>query len=135
MGNPESLEKAAVLVVDDEAMLRMCAADVLEGEGFEVIEAENADEALKVLANRPDVRVLFTDIQMPGKLDGMDLARKVHQQWPKIKLVITSGRKKPSQAEIPDDGSFIAKPYRMGEVTAEINEQLKQPPVLDDGSK
>jgi CheY-like chemotaxis protein len=125
-------EKAAILVVDDEAMLRFCAADALEGEGFEVIEAANADEALKVLANRPDVRLLFTDIQMPGKLDGLALARKVHEQWPRIKLVITSGRKQPSRAEIPDDGSFIAKPYRLGEVTAEVNDQLKRP--FDDGS-
>jgi two-component system, response regulator PdtaR len=125
-------EKAAILVVDDEAMLRFCAADALEEEGFEVIEAANADEALKVLANRPDVRLLFTDIQMPGKLDGLALARKVHEQWPRIKLVITSGRKQPSRAEIPDDGSFIAKPYRLGEVTAEVNDQLKRP--FDNGS-
>jgi two-component system, response regulator PdtaR len=86
MEKPGTLEKAAILVVDDEAMLRFCAAEALEGEGFEVIEAANADEALKVLASRQDVRLLFTDIQMPGKLDGMDLARKVHEQWPKIKL-------------------------------------------------
>jgi DNA-binding LytR/AlgR family response regulator len=71
------------------------------------------------------VRLLFTDIQMPGALDGMDLARViVHKQWPKVKLLITSGNLKPSQAEIPDQGHFISKPYNAAQVTGEVDQLL-----------
>ena len=101
-----------ILVVEDDELLRLRAADLLEAHGFAVIKAENDDEALKVLEQRKDVRLLFTDIQMPGALDGMDLARQVHARWPHVLLVITSGQKVPTCAEIPDDGRFVAKPYR-----------------------
>ena len=113
-----------VLVVEDEALIRSCAADILEQHGYEVVEAATAAAALEVLEARPDVRVLFTDINMPGKLDGMDLARLVHEHWPKIRLVITSGGREPTRTEIPDDGRFIAKPYRPKQVTDEIDRQL-----------
>jgi two-component system, response regulator PdtaR len=92
------------LVVEDEMLLRLHAAGLLEERGFAVLEAANATEALNVLQSRSDVRLLFTDIQMPGALDGMDLVREVHARWPRVLLVIASGRRKPSQAEIPDDG-------------------------------
>ena len=90
-----------ILVVDDDALLRMHAAGLLEDNGFGVVEAENADAALKLLETRDDVRMLFTDIQMPGSCDGMDLARQVHARWPSILLVITSGHIKPAEAENP----------------------------------
>jgi hypothetical protein len=77
-----------------------------------------------VLRDRSDVRLLFTDIQMPGALNGMDLAQKVHEQWPKVKLLITSGNLKPADAEIPDHGHFIGKPYGAADVTAEVNHLL-----------
>ena len=93
-----------VLVVEGEELLRPYAADLLEAHEFAVLKAENADEALKVLEQRNDVRLLFTDIQMPGALDGMDLARQVHARWPRVLLVITSGQTAPIRAEIPDDG-------------------------------
>jgi two-component system, response regulator PdtaR len=76
--------KPTILVVEDEALLRMYAADLLEENGFGVVEAENADAALKLLETRDDVRLLFTDIQMAGSGDGMDLARQVHARWPNI---------------------------------------------------
>src|SRR5271156_3982846 len=75
---------SVVLVVEDEELLRAFAAWQLEEAGFEVLQAANADEALQAMKSRPDVRVLFTDVQMPGRLDGMDLARKIHEQWPKV---------------------------------------------------
>ncbi len=100
----DSLAPIVVLVVDDEAVLRFIASDVLEESGFQVLEAEDAKAALKVLADHPGVRVLFTDINMPGALDGLDLAREVHERWPAIKLVVTSGRPRPSDSEIPDSG-------------------------------
>ena len=117
-----STTPSLILVVDDEALLRLLATDTLEDNGFRVVEAEDATEALRILAERPDVRVLFTDINMPGALDGMELAREVHARWPAIKLVITSGRQRPSDDEIPDSGRFIAKPYSPDLLLEEIQE-------------
>jgi DNA-binding NtrC family response regulator len=117
-------DRPVVLLVEDEKLLRWNATNILEDEGFKVIEAENAEAALQVMRSRSDVRLLFTDIQMPGSLDGMDLARKVHEQWPKVKLLITSGNLKPSRAQIPDDGHFIGKPYDGDQVTAEVGQLL-----------
>lgn len=113
-----------VLVVDDEAVLRFIASDVLEESGFRVLEAEDARAALKVLADHPDVRVLFTDINMPGALDGLDLAREAHARWPALKLVVTSGRPRPADKQIPDDGRFVAKPYSPDLLVGEIRKAL-----------
>ena len=110
-----------ILVVEDDELLRLHAADLLEAHGFAVVKAENADEALKVLEQRNDVRLLFTDIQMPGALDGMGLARQVHARWPHVLLVITSGQTAPTRAEIPDDGRFVAKPYRASELLGQVD--------------
>jgi two-component system, response regulator PdtaR len=116
--------KAAILVVEDETLVRLWVADLLEENGFSVIEAEQADAALKLLETRPDVKLLFTDVQMPGSLNGMELARTVHARWPHILLVITSGRERPSRAEIPDDGRFVAKPYSADELLGQVNDLL-----------
>ncbi len=113
-----------VLVVDDEAILRFIASDVLEDNGFRVLEAEDAKAALKVLADHPDVKVLFTDVNMPGALDGLDLAREAHVRWPDMKLVVTSGRPKPADRDIPDDGRFVAKPYSPDSLVSEIRKVL-----------
>jgi two-component system, response regulator PdtaR len=118
--------KPVILVVEDDALLRMAASGLLEESGFGVVEAANADAALKVLDTRDDVRLLFTDIQMPGSCDGMDLARQVHVRWPNILLVITSGQVKPAEAEIPDHGHFIGKPYRANELLGEVNEMISK---------
>src|ERR1700722_12766824 len=112
--------KPVILIVEDDELLRLYAAGLLEDHGFGVVEAENADAALTLLETRDDVRLLFTDIQMPGSCDGMDLARKVHTRWPHILLVITSGQLKPAQAEIPDHGRFVGKPYRANELVGEL---------------
>ena len=114
------------LVVDDDELLRLYAADLLEQHGFAVIKAENADEALEVLEKRNDVRLLFTDIQMPGALDGMDSARQVHARWPHVLLVITSGQTAPTRAEIPDDGRFVAKPYRASELLGQVDNLMRK---------
>jgi CheY-like chemotaxis protein len=98
-----------VLVVDDEPMIRMIAADELESAGFSVLEAATADEALEILQSRRDVGVLFTDVNMPGQLDGLALAELVHDRWPEIKLVVASGR--PLQRGVPDASTFLTKPY------------------------
>jgi two-component system, response regulator PdtaR len=118
--------KAAILVVEDEALIRYWAADLLEENGFSVLEAEDADAALKVLEARPDVKLLFTDVQMPGSLNGMELAREVHARWPHILLVITSGRERPTRAEIPDDGRFVAKPYTADQLLGQVNDLVRE---------
>src|SRR5829696_6022675 len=82
---------AAVLVVDDEALLRMLASDVLEEAGFEVVEAASADAALVALQSHPEIRVVFTDVDMPGSLDGLGLARVVQERWPGIGVLVVSG--------------------------------------------
>jgi DNA-binding NtrC family response regulator len=120
--------KPVILVVEDDArLLRLHAAGLLEENGFGVVEAANADAALKLLETRDDVRLLFTDIQMPGSCDGMDLARQVHARWPSILLVITSGQIRPAQADIPHDGRFVGKPYRPNELLGEVNDLMRKP--------
>ena len=121
-----SQAKPVILVVEDDELLRLHAAGLLEDHGFGVVEAENADAALKLLETRDDVRLLFTDIQMPGSCDGMDPARQVHARWPNILLVITSGQIKPPEAEIPDHGHFISKPYRANELLGEVNDMVRK---------
>jgi two-component system, response regulator PdtaR len=114
------------VVVEDEELLRLHAACLLEKHGFAVLEAKNADAALKLMETRHDVRLLFTDIQMPGALDGMDLVRQVHDRWPNVLLVVTSGQRKPTRAEIPDDGRFIAKPYEAEELFGEVDDLMRK---------
>jgi DNA-binding response OmpR family regulator len=118
--------KPAILVVEDETLIRFWAAGLLEENGFSVLEAENAEAALKVLESRPDVKLLFTDVQMPGSLNGMELAREVHARWPHVLLVITSGRERPTRAEIPDDGRFVAKPYNAEELLGQVKDLLRE---------
>lgn len=106
-----------VLVVDDEPILRFNAVEAFKDAGCEAYEAGEADEALAVLADHPDISVLFTDINMPGDHDGLALAETVHARRPDIRLIITSGREQPAPVNIPDDGQFIPKPYRLDAVT------------------
>jgi len=108
----EQIENMLVLVVDDEPILRMLAIDDLEIDGLPAIEAGNTNEALIQLEAHPEVAVLFTDIQMPPGRDGLELAHVVHEQRPDIHLILTSGRLRPSDEEIPNSGRFLAKPYR-----------------------
>lgn len=113
-----------VLLVDDEPMLRMIARQGLEDAGFEVVEADDARTALEILGARADVTVLFTDVNMPGPLDGLELARCVHERWPTIQLVITSGRG--LVAPLPDDGRFMPKPYSIAELISAVAKAAEQ---------
>lgn len=112
-------DRTTVLVVDDEALVLMYAVDMLEDAGFAVIEATGAEEALLRLDEHPEISVLFTDINMPGQFDGLELARRVHRRRPDVQLIITSGRAQPPRTEMVDDGCFVAKPYR-GETVAKL---------------
>jgi CheY-like chemotaxis protein len=113
-----------VLVVEDEEMVRENAAEMLRSDGYEVIDAADAGAALKVMETRPDVTVLFTDMNMPGRLDGLELAREVHDRWPNVLLLITSGREVLRDAEIPDHGHFLSKPYRLAALSGQVGELL-----------
>src|SRR5580693_8542168 len=99
-----------VLVVEDEMILRMRAVDIVEDAGFRPVEAVNADEALSILEARSDISLLFTDIQMPGSMDGLKLAHAVHERWPSIKIILVSGQVKPANIEIPANSRFFGKP-------------------------
>ncbi len=120
-----------VLIVDDEPIVRLLACDSLEDAGFEVIDAANASEALDILAKRNDVGVLFTDVNMPGGVSGLDLAETVHQRWPDIKLVVTSGR--PPSRPVADGGRFLAKPYDLRSMTDLVTEVSTESPCHKDG--
>ncbi len=109
-----------VLVVEDEMVLRMRAADIVEDAGFSAVEAVNADEAIAILESRSDIAVLFTDIQMPGSMDGLKLAHAVHNRWPDIKIILVSGQVKPSEAERPADSHFFGKPLGVETMVAEL---------------
>lgn len=100
-----------VLLVEDEPFVRMATAEALEHAGFKVVEAANARAAQDVLDRRDDIRVLFTDIRMPGPVNGLELARHVHDRWPHIAVVITSAHLQPGSGEFPEWATFIAKPY------------------------
>jgi CheY-like chemotaxis protein len=123
MRQNESGDPLVVLLVEDEPLVRMTATDELEEAGFQVLEAANADVALTVLEARSDeVHVLFTDVHMPGSMDGMELAEQVHARWPHVRLLISSGYARPREDEIPDDGRFVPKPYRASTLVSHIQE-------------
>lgn len=115
-----STELPKVLVVEDEMVLRMRAADIVEDAGFSPVEAVNADEAIAILESRTDIAVLFTDIQMPGSMDGLKLAHAVHVRWPDIKIVLVSGQVKPTDSERPADSRFFGKPLGVEQMIAEL---------------
>ena len=115
-----SNEVPNVLIVEDEMMLRMRAVDIVEDAGFHSVEAVNADEAMSILESRSDISLLFTDIQMPGSMDGLKLAHTVHNRWPGIKIILVSGQVKPSEAERPADSRFFGKPLGMQQMISEL---------------
>jgi CheY-like chemotaxis protein len=104
-------EVPKVLVVEDEMVLRMRAVDIVEDAGFISVEAINADQALTILEERSDIDLLFTDIQMPGSMDGLKLAHAVHDRWPAIKIILVSGQLNPTEAERPEFSRFFGKPF------------------------
>jgi len=104
------LNRPVVLVVDDEPLLRIYVADIIETAGYHVVEAINADEAMSILLARSDIAFIFTDIEMPGTMNGLELASAVRDRWPLIGLIITSGRYKPQEEDLPPGSWFLEKP-------------------------
>jgi CheY-like chemotaxis protein len=106
-----SASRHVVLLVEDEPLIRLDTSMILEDAGYDVLEASNALQALAALESHPEIEILFTDINMPGPMNGLELARRVHAARPAVRLVVTSGKIPPAEAVIPDEGAFIAKPY------------------------
>ena len=113
-----------VLVVEDEALLLFSIADDLRDAGFDVLEATNADQAVALLTANPDIHLLFTDIDMPGSMDGLKLAAFVRNRWPPIRIVVTSGKTRPADALLPLGGTFLPKPYSVSGVAAALRSVL-----------
>ena len=113
-----------MLVVEDEMVLRLRAVDIVEDAGFTAVEAVNADQALAILESRSDIALLFSDIQMPGSMDGLMLAHAVHARWPSIKIVLVSGQVKLSDSDRPADSRFFGKPLGMKEMIVELQEMV-----------
>lgn len=109
-------QTVAVLVVEDEPLIRIGAVDLVEDLGFETIEASSADEAITVLEERSDIQIVFTDIHMAGSMDGLELAAYVRNRWPPISFIVVSGEQRPTASQLPDGSYFFAKPYDAGEV-------------------
>jgi CheY-like chemotaxis protein len=114
--------RPVVLVVEDEPLVRTGALEAITEAGFEVVEARNADEAIAILERRADIHVIFTDIQMPGSMDGLRLAHFVRHRWPPIKIIATSGHAHITADDLPEGGRFLRKPYADHEVTGTIRE-------------
>ncbi|USI74992.1 response regulator [Sphingomonas morindae] len=113
-----SVRKA--LVVEDEVLVRLLSVEILGELGFEVQAAENADEALALLEEDAGVSLVFSDIRMPGSMDGLGLASRVHQRWPGIRLLLTSGDTRPSTTDLPDESRFLPKPFSLVSLAREL---------------
>jgi two-component sensor histidine kinase/DNA-binding NarL/FixJ family response regulator len=121
-----ALAAPAVLVVEDEMMLRMRAVDIVEDAGFTPLEAVNADDALAILEARSDIELLFTDIQMPGSMDGLKLAYAVRERWPSIKIILVSGQLTLTDADKPADSRFFGKPLDVKHMIAEMQDMISK---------
>ena len=120
--------RPVILVVDDELLLRMLAIEVAEEAGFEVLSAASADEAIVVLEARGDVRLVFTDIRMPGSMDGLRLAHAVRHRWPPVELIVTSGHRLVDADQLPERGRFVAKPYDVAALCRTFHEMTGSAP-------
>ena len=109
-----------VLVVEDDPLLRMLAVEVVEEAGFIAIEARDADEAVILLESHTDIALLFTDINMPGSMDGLKLAHAVRDRWPPIKILVVSGKQQLQYSDLPPNSCFVGKPYQASALVEEL---------------
>jgi CheY-like chemotaxis protein len=122
--------KPAILVVEDQPLVRMFLADLLDEHGFRVVEATNADEALVLFQARPDVAAVITDVEMPGSMDGYELARTISEHSPSTGIIISSGRSWPGSEDIPDGAVFLPKPVNTANLIAQVQEAAARTVVL-----
>ena len=110
-----------MLVVEDEMFVRLMAVDAIVNAGYVAVEAENADRALAILGERSDISIVFSDIKMPGSIDGLGLALAVTERWPDVHMVLTSGHLYREDIDLPKPLPFLQKPYRARELIAELD--------------
>jgi CheY-like chemotaxis protein len=113
-----------VIVVEDEPLVRLDIVMSLENEGFIVLEASNADQAIDFLSEHPEIRLMFTDIDMPGSMDGLKLAEAVRDRWPPVKIIVASGHRQLTDELLPVEGRFFSKPYDHARIITTIREML-----------
>lgn len=116
----ESANSGVVLIVENEALIRMNAVQMVEDAGYTVLEASNADDAVEILKHREDIGAVFTDINMSGSICGLKLAHAIRRRWPPIHLIVTSGL--PAQSELPVGSRFLRKPYDNSSVISLLHE-------------
>jgi len=116
----KTTKRPVVLIVEDEFLSRMSAAEMISDHGFDVVEAENADLAIAILETRSDVQVVFTDVRLPGSMDGLKLAKYVKAKWPPIKIIATSEQAVVREGDLPGGGVLLPKPYTADHVAAAL---------------
>jgi CheY-like chemotaxis protein len=114
--------KPLILVVEDEAVVRLMAIIVAEESGFEALSAATADEAIKILESRSDIRLVFTDVNMPGSMNGLRLAHAVRGRWPPVELLVTSAVGNITAKDLPQRGRFLPKPYDVAKLSEAFQE-------------
>ncbi|HEY6732588.1 MAG TPA: response regulator [Roseiarcus sp.] len=118
----EKQRRLVVLVVEDEPLLLIDAVDLVTEAGFEAIGVKSADEAIRILESRDDIRIVFTDVNMPGSMDGIRLAHAVRHRWPPIEIIVTSGLTLANVQELlPERGVFFPKPYTPAQVASALH--------------
>ncbi len=118
----EKQRRPVVLVVEDEPLMLIDAMDLVTQAGFEAIGTKNADEAIRILESRDDIRIVFTDVNMPGSMDGIKLAHAVRHRWPPIEIIVTSGLTLANVEELlPERGVFFPKPYTPAQVASALH--------------
>jgi CheY-like chemotaxis protein len=113
--------------MEDDRLLPMVAVEVVEEAGFAALEAGDADEAVALLESYPDISLLFTDIDMPGSMDGLKLAHAMRDRWPPIKILVVSGKVRPQPSELPSNSCFVGKPYQTAAMVAELRSLVGSP--------
>jgi CheY-like chemotaxis protein len=119
-------EPPAILVVEDEELVRLGNCERLERAGLAVLEAANADEALALLEAHPEIRVLVTDVKMPGWMSGIDLARQVEKRWPEISIVVTSAFYTAADRDLPENMTLFPKPFQPDQLVSQVRLLLRR---------
>jgi two-component system, response regulator PdtaR len=115
-----------ILVVEDDPIIRMGALQLVIDAGFEALEAENADQAIRILEARSDIHLVFTDVGMPGTMDGIKLAHYIRRRWPPVKLIVASGKVILDESHLPAGARFFAKPYSESTIVRALTAMLSQ---------
>ena len=113
-----------ILVVEDNALIRWSAVDIAEEAGFEALQAADADSAIRILEGRPDIRLVFTDIEMPGSMNGIKLAHYVRNSWPPIKFLVVLGKVTIKEGQLPEGAAFFPKPYDHHQIANALRRML-----------